>query len=155
MSVSLLTALTDYYTIVEEATTDLAIVVPSELDFVPAPGDDLESMIWVLIYAILIHHYANLKGLRRANYKRSVVDAFYGCLSYSALAKERTFLAVAGINLRSRGPDKWIPDPVQRKWFRRAMALVARQNMPSADGTTTPITFDAFDKLCDDFTTNE
>ena len=45
MSVSLLTALTDYYTIVEEATTDLAIVVPSELDFVPGPGDNLESMI--------------------------------------------------------------------------------------------------------------
>ena len=155
MSVSLLTALTDYYTIVEEATTDPAIVVPSQLDFVPAPGDDLESMIWVLIYAILIHHYASLKGLRRANYKRSVVDALYGCLSYSALAKEREILMLRGINPRSRGPETWIPDPLQRKWFRRAMTLVAGQNMPSADGTTTPITFVAFDKLCDDFTTNE
>ena len=153
MGVSLLNALTDYYTLVQDATTDPAIVVPSELDFVPGPGDDLESMIWVLVYAILIHHHTRLIGPGKANYKRSVVDAFYGCLSYTALAKERTFLAVAGINPRSRGPDAWIPDPVQRKWFRRAMALVAGQNMPSLDGNTIPITFDAFDKLCDDFIT--
>ena len=155
MSVALQNALTHYYTLVDDATTDPDIDVPSELDFVPNPGDDLESVIWVLIYAMMIHHQASLEGPRRANYKRKVINNFYGTLSYSALAEKRTFLAVAGINPHSRGPEAWIPDPVQRKWFRRAMALVAPQVMPSLDGSITPITFDAFDKLCDDFTTNE
>ena len=155
MSISLLRALTKYYDVVEMATTNSAIVAPSGLDFVPGPGDDLESMIWVFTYALMLHHQASLKGSDRADYKRDVVDNFYGTLSYSGLAEKRTFLAVAGINPRSRGPEAWIPDPVHRKWFRRAMALVASQIMPSPDGSIIPITFDAFDKLCEDFTTND
>ena len=155
MSVSLLNALTHYYTLVEDATTDPDIAVPSELNFMPSIGDDLESVIWVLLYAIMLHHQASLEGPRKANYKRKVPDNFYGTLSYSGLAEKRIFLAVTGINPHSHGPEAWIPDPVQRKWFRRAMALVAGQNMPTPDGSIIPITFDAFDTLCDDFTTNE
>ena len=155
MGMSLLAALTKYYKLVGNATTDPAIVIPSELDFVPGPGDDLESMIWVLVYAIMIHHQASLKGPSRANYKRNVVDKFYGSLSYSGLATHRDSLLLRGSNPRTSEPEDWIPDPVQRKWFRRAMALVAGQNMPSLDGSTSSITFDAFDKLCDEFTTNE
>ena len=155
MGMSLLAALTKYYKLVGNATTDPAIVIPSELDFVPGPGDDLESMIWVLVYVIMIHHQASLKGPSRANYKRNVVDKFYGSLSYSGLATHRDSLLLRGSNPRTSEPEDWIPDPVQRKWFRRAMALVAGQNMPSLDGSTSSITFDAFDKLCDEFTTNE
>ena len=155
MSVSLLTALTEYYALVNKAAKNPAIVVPSELDFVPGPGDDLESMIWVLTYAIMLHHQVNLKGSDKVDYKRDVVDNVYGTLSYSALAEKREILMLRGINPRSHGPETWIPDPVQRKWFRRAMRLVSDQNMPSLDDSLTPITFNAFDKLCDDFTTNE
>ena len=155
MGVSLLTALTDYYAIVNKAARNPAIVVPSELDFVPGPGDDLESMIWVFTYALMLHHQASLKGSDRADYKRDVVDNFYGTLSYSGLAEKREVLMLRGIHPRSRGPEAWFPDSVQCKWFRRAMALIAGQNMPSPDGSITPITFDAFDKLCEDFTTND
>ena len=155
MSMSLLAAITKYYKLVNSAAKNPAIVVPSELDFVPAPGDDLESMIWVLTYAVMLHHRANLKGSDKADYKRDVVDMFYGSLSYSGLAIRRDSLLLRGSNPRTFEPEDWIPDAVQRKWFRRAMALVVGQTMPSPDGSITPITFSAFDKLCDDFTTNE
>ena len=150
MSVSLLTALTDYYALVKKAAKNPAIVVPTELKFMPGPGDDLESMIWVLTYAIMLHHQANLKGSDKADYKCDVIDAFYGCLSYSALAKERTFLVSRGTIPPASEPERWIPDPVQCKWFRRAMALVEGQMK-----STKPITFDTFDELCGEFITNE
>ena len=155
MSDSLLAALAKYYRLVERATTDPVIVVPSEFNFVPGPGDDLESMIWVLTYAIILHHHGSLQAHDKAFHKLYVVDNFYGSLSYSGLATHRDSLLLRGSNPRTSEPEDWIPDPVQRKWFRRAMALVAGQNMPSLDGSTSSITFDAFDKLCDEFTTNE
>ena len=155
MSIGLLKALTNHYDLVELATTDPTIVVPSELDFVPGPGDDLESMIWVLTYAIMLRHHGNLQGPHKAFYKRRVVDAFYGCLSYSALSKERQILMLRGINHLTDELQRCIPDLTQRKWFRGAMTLVAGQNLSIFGGTINSITFDAFDKLCDDFLTNE
>ena len=150
MSVSLLTALTEYYELVELATKDPAIDVPSELDFMPSPGDDLESMIWVLTYAIMLRHHGNLHAPRKAFYKRDVVDNFYGSLSYSGLAEKRTFLVSRGTIPRASEPQRWIPDPAQCKWFRRAMALVEGQTK-----SINPITFDTFDELCGEFMTNE
>jgi hypothetical protein len=87
MSIPLLRALTKYYKLVDKAAKDPAIVVPSELDFMPGPQDDLESMIWVLTYAIMLHHQESLRGSDKADYKRDVVDQFYGSLSYSGLAR--------------------------------------------------------------------
>jgi len=42
----MVTALEEYYSLVDKATKNPAIVAPSELNFVPGAGDDLESMIW-------------------------------------------------------------------------------------------------------------
>ena len=148
MSISLLDALTKYYKLVVKATKNAAIVVPPELDFVPGPADDLESMIWVLIYAIMLHHHASLQGSDKTDYKRDVIDNFYGSLSYSGLAEKREFMIARGTKLRAYGPDEWIPDPAQREWFRHALALVEGQSAK-------PITFDAFDALCDGFITDE
>ena len=155
MSIPLLGALTKYHKLVYKATLDPAIVVPSELDFVPGAGDDLESMIWVLIYAIMLHHQESLQGADKADYKRDVVDAFYGSLSYSGLAEKRDLMVFRGTNRRANQPQEWIPDMTQCKWFRCAMTLVSRQNVASSHGSIEPITFDAFDALCDEFTTNE
>src|SRR5258706_2948069 len=155
MSISLLAALTEYYDLTEIATTNPAIVAPSGLDFVPGPGDDLESMIWVITYAIMLHHQGSLRGSAKARYQRRVVDQFYGNLSYSGLATERKVMVFDANNSLDYGPEHWIPDPAQREWFRRAMALVEAQIMPSPAGNTKPITFDAFDALCDEFITDE
>ena len=150
MSVSLLTALTDYYALVKKAAKNPAIVVPSELKFMPGPGDDLESMIWVLTYAIMLHHQGNLKGSDKADYKCDVIDAFYGSLSYSALAEKRQILMLRGTLPHASEPEHWIPDPIQCKWFRHAMMLVEGQIK-----RIKPITFDTFDELCGEFMTDE
>jgi len=151
MSVSLLKELIKYYKLVGLATTDSAIVVPHELDFVPGAGDNLESMIWVITYAIMIHHQESLHGAHKANYKRDVVDQFYGSLSYSGLAEKREVMVFRGINCCAGEPEEWFPNPAQSKWFRRAMTLVAGQIMEFPRDTIEPITFDSFDALCDEF----
>ena len=155
MSIRLLNALTEYYDLVESAAMDPTIVVPSELDFVPRLGDDMESMIWALTYAIMLRHHEGFQGPKKAQYKIKVVDGFYGNLSYSELAEKRCLLAYDGYNLLAKQPNVWIPDPTHCKWFRRAMTLVAGQLMPSFDGSAKDITFDAFDALCDEFITDE
>jgi len=155
MSSALLEALAQYYDLVEMATINPAIIAPSRLDFVPGPGDDLESMIWVITYAIMLHHQGSLRGSDKARYQRRVVNNFYGSLSYSGLTEKREVMMLRGTKLRSYGPEEWIPDSAQREWFRRAMALVATQNMSLSNSSIEPITFDAFDALCDEFITDE
>jgi len=155
MSIPLLRALTKYYKLADKAAKAPGIVVPSELDFVPGPQDDLESVIWVLIYAIMLHHQATLRPSDKADYKRDVVDRFYGDLSYSGLAEKRKIMMYEGSNFSADEPEEWIPDSTQCKWFRRAMTLLAGHMKPSPDGSTTKITFDTFDALCDEFITDE
>ena len=155
MSIPLLRALTKYHKLMDKATRDPVIVVPSALDFVPGAGDDLESMIWVLTYAIMLHHQESLQGADKADYKRDVIDKFYGSLSYSGLAEKRRFMAYDGSNCLVDEPEEWIPDVTQCKWFRRAMTLVSGQNVASSHCSIEPITFDAFEALCDEFITDE
>ena len=155
MSIPLLRVLTKYYKLVDKAAKNPDIVVPSELDFIPGPQDDLESMIWVLTYAILLHHQERLRGSDKADYKRDVVDQFYGSLSYSGLTNMRDIMVLRGCNPFHDEPEEWVPDPIQCKWFRRAMTLVDGHTRPSPDGSTKSITFDAFDALCDEFITDE
>jgi len=155
MSVSLLRSLAAYYKLVDKATKNPVIVAPSELDFVPGAGDDLESMIWALTYAIMLHHQESLQGSDKVDYKRDIVDNFYGSLSYYGLAEKRRLMAYDGSTILAREPEEWIPDTTQLKWFRRAMTLVAGRLVPSFDGSSNSITFDAFDALCDEFITDE
>jgi len=155
MSIPLLDALTEYHKLLDRATRDRGIVVPSFLNFAPGAGEDIESMIWVLTYAIMLHHQESLRGWRKADYKRDVVDQFYGSLSYSGLAVQREHMETRGTNPLAKSPEEWIPDPTQLRWFRQAMTLVAGQHRPSLDGSTRAITFDAFDALCDEFITDK
>ena len=154
MSIPLLKALDKYYDLVELAAMDPTTVVPSELDFVPGPGNDLESMIWVLTYAIMLHHQESLQGPKKTHYKLNVVDMCYGSLSYSGLAGKRRLMAYEGSNPFADEPEELIPDTAQCKWFRRAMTLISSQFVPSSHGGVGPITFDAFDALCDEFITD-
>ena len=155
MSIPLLGALTKYFKLVDKAAKNPGIAIPSELDFMPGPQDDLESMIWVLTYAIMLHHQETLQGSDKADYKRDVIDWFYGSLSYSGLGEKRDVMVFRGSNPLTDQPEDWIPDPTQCKWFRRAMTLVEGHIRPSPDGSVKTITFDAFDALCDEFIADE
>ena len=155
MGIPLLGALTKYFKLVDKAAKNRGIAIPSELDFVPGPQDDLESMIWVLTYAIMLHHQETLQGSDKADYKRDVVDHCYGSLSYSGLANMRRLMMYEGSNPSADQPEDWIPDPTQCNWFRRAMTLIEGHIKQSPDGSIKAITFDTFDALCDEFITDE
>jgi hypothetical protein len=122
---------------------------------VPGAGDNLESMIWVITYAMMVHHQERLQGWKKAHYKRGVVDKFYGSMSYSGLSDKRTLMVIYGISSLGEKPEGWFPEPAQSKWFRKAMTLVDGRLRPSSDGTIKPLTFDAFDALCDEFITDK
>jgi len=98
MGIPLLNALDKHYKLIGKATKDSATFVPPELNFVPGAGDDLESMIWVITYAIMVHHQEDLQGSGKADYKRDGVDVFYSSFSYSELAKESNSMAFHGTN---------------------------------------------------------
>jgi hypothetical protein len=144
MSIPLLKALEKYCKLVAKAAKSPAIVIPSELDFVPGPQDDLESMIWVLTYAIMLRHQESLQGSRKYLYKSRVVDKYYGALSYSGLVDMRKLMMYNGCDPSAREPEGWIPNAAECRWFRRAMTLVYGRS-------TKEITFDAFDALCNEF----
>ena len=110
MSIPLLKALAKYYKLVGKAPKDSAIDVLSELEFVPGAGDDLESVIWVITYAIMIHHQEGLQASDRAVYKRDIVDKFYGGLSYSGLAEKRRLMVFEGSHPLADEPKEWIPE---------------------------------------------
>jgi len=154
MSIPLLTALRRHYGDVEDAAIDPTIDVPGELNFIPGPGADLESMIWVLTYALMLRHQEGLQGFKKVWYKLKTVDQRYGSLSYSGIEQKRISMMFSGYHF-SHEPEQWIPDPVPCKWFRKAMALVSGRLLPILHGSTKDITFDAFDALCDEFITDE
>ena len=100
----------------------------------------------------MLHHQESLRGSDKTLYKHRVVDTFYSSPSYSGLTEKRKIMMFDGINPRSRGLDKWIPDPAQRNWFKRAMTLGAGHTMSALSNQS--VSFDAFDALCDEFVTD-
>jgi len=79
------------------------------------PEDDLESMIWVLTYAIILHRQESLQASDKVDYKRDVVDKLHGSLSYHKLINMRIIMMLDGCNLLDDEPEEWIPDQTQCK----------------------------------------
>ena len=71
-------------------------IIPSELDFMVGLHDDLESVVWVLIYGIMLRHQESLQASGRAYYRCNGVDQLHGSLSYTGLAKDRDVMMFFG-----------------------------------------------------------
>jgi len=67
----------------------------------------------------------------------------------------RSNMVYDGSNSLANEPEEWIPDPTQRKWFRRAMTLVDGRIRSLPDVSTNNITFNTLDALCDEFITDQ
>ena len=70
MNIRLLSALNIYYQQVIQATRDPSKKAPTEVKFPQAPEHDLESMIWVLTYAIFSTHKKHFRPLREPTIRR-------------------------------------------------------------------------------------
>jgi hypothetical protein len=154
MSIKLLSALNTYYQRVTEATWDPSQTAPTEVIFTPAPEYDLESMIWVLTYAMFLRTQEALPPSERVDYKKGVVDPYYGPASYKKLMVLRRSMFAAGTTFDAPDILYWLPNDNERRWFQRAMRMVSKQYQPDDDGKIQVITFDSMEKLCEDFITD-
>jgi hypothetical protein len=154
MSIKLLSDLNTYYQRVTQATLDPSKEAPTMVNFIPAPEYDLESMIWVLTYAIFLHTQEALPSSERVDYKKDAVDANYGTASYKKLVTLRRAMFTAGTSFDAEEVPFWLPDDNERHWFQRAMRLVSKQYVLDDDGKIQAITFDSMEKLCQDFITD-
>ena len=120
MSVDLLSALEDH-------GNDKMCGISEEFTFQHKLSHDFESLIWVIIYAMMVRRKSILAATDpkiHAAYKTHL-DRFWGVHSYSNLANNRDALVNAGIRRSRTMVEKLLfPDPLEAKFFRAAMYLL-------------------------------
>ena len=87
---------------------------------------DLEGLIWVLVYAMMVHRYNSLiHETDRAEYKREL-DSCFGHGSTHTIHQQRCVMLYSA---QTWGDEytiyEWFPDPRERRFFIRCMKLVA------------------------------
>jgi len=91
---------------------------------------DFESLIWVVVYAMMIHHR---NGLAATNpemcgiYKKDL-DACWAVHAYSNLLRSQNHMIAVGCAPSFRHmAESWFPDPREAAFFRDAMRLLRNQ----------------------------
>ena len=104
---------------------------PHDFTFQHKLWHDFESLIWVVVYAMMIRRRNTLAVTDPSAYVRykGYLDDFWGVHSYTKLVNCHEALLGAGI-VRSRTivEEKWFPDPLEAEFFRAAMRLVRSQH---------------------------
>jgi len=105
---------------------------PENFTFQHRLGHDLESLIWVIIYAMMVQRrniLAATDSKTHTDYKEQL-DGFWGAHSYSKLANCHGALVYAGITrTRTLVETLLFSDPLEAEFFRAAMRLVALQSL--------------------------
>ena len=88
---------------------------------------DLESLIWVVVYAIMIRRRNILAAADPDEYRlfQNVLDC---CCSYSHLWNNHSIMMSTGCSVIYQTVETlWFPDPLEAAFFRDAMRLVRGQ----------------------------
>ena len=89
---------------------------------------DLEAFLWVLVYAMMIHHYNSLsRETDRKEYK-AILDSYFGHGGAQVIIDKRQALYLAHSRVGGRRLSRWFPDPHERRFFTRCMTLVAEHD---------------------------
>src|SRR5258706_3669437 len=89
---------------------------------------DLESFLWVLVYAMMIHHYNSLtRDTDRTEYKETL-DSYFGHGGVQVITEKRQAMYLAHSRVGNRRVSRWFPDPLERKFFIRCMTLIAEND---------------------------
>jgi len=109
---------------------------------------DLEALLWVLVYAMMIHHYNSLahEGDRK-DYK-SMIDHHFGHGSAETIIEKRQAMYMAHSRIGQNRVSQWFPDPHEQRFFIRCMALIAdhdrgdeeKEDLGTLEGEITPRT---------------
>ena len=100
---------------------------------------DFESLIWVVVYAMMIHQrniFAATDPAMFELYKQDLND-FWAVHSYKSVRRSHNDMNVIGCKVTSQATvGLWFPNPLEAAFFREAMRLIRNQ------GDGDPITFD-------------
>jgi hypothetical protein len=89
---------------------------------------DLESLLWVLVYSMMIHHYNSLRlETDRQEYK-TVIDDYFGQGSAKTTTQRRQAMYLAHSRVGDDSVSTWFPDPDERRFFTRCMTLIAKHD---------------------------
>jgi hypothetical protein len=90
---------------------------------------DLEAFLWVLIYAMMIHHYDSLtRETHRRDYKK-ILDSHFGHGCAEAIVKERqSMMYLTQFRVHDASLSEWFPDPHEQRFFVNCMNLVAEHD---------------------------
>jgi hypothetical protein len=89
---------------------------------------DLESFLWVLVYAMMIHHYNSLTHeTDRMEYKQ-ILDTYFGHGCAEVIVDKRQTLYLAHSRVGEHRVPQWFPDPHERRFFIRCMTLIAEND---------------------------
>lgn len=102
---------------------------PQTLSMERQTHHDLESLLWVLVYSMMIHHYDSLTHPADRTEYKGVLDAYFGHGGPRAITEKRQFMYMA--HSRATGREclsQWFPKKGERKIFIRCMRLIARND---------------------------
>lgn len=91
---------------------------------------DFESLIWVVVYAMMVRRKNILAASDPQAYEdfKGDLDRIWGVHSYEKLADGREVFIGTGTNLsRPVVEETWFPDPFEAEFFRAAMRLLRSQ----------------------------
>ena len=105
---------------------------------------DFESLIWVVVYAMMIHQrnvFAATDPEALEDYKASL-DHCWAAHAYSNLLRSHDHMIMTGCKMNSQAMvSSWFPDPPEAAFFRDAMRLVHTQTVQTqTEGN--PITYE-------------
>lgn len=92
---------------------------------------DLEALIWVLVYAMMIHNYDSLTNQTDRKEYKAILDNYFGHGSASTtFIKRHAMWSLAHSDVGLDHVSKWFSDPDERKFFISCMSLVAEHHKP-------------------------
>jgi hypothetical protein len=106
---------------------------------------DFESLIWVVVYAMMIHHRNTLAATDPGKCQRykMTLDDCWAVHSYGHLHRYHTFMIAIGCSFNAhKTVSSWFPNPREAAFFCNAMRLLRNQTQ---DGL--PITYDILREL--------
>ena len=93
---------------------------------------DFESLIWVIVYAMMIHHRNYLAATDQVMYGKykEILDSCWAVHSYSNLHRCHNHMIMIGCSSRCRRTvSSWFPDALEAAFFRDAMRLILNQTL--------------------------
>src|SRR5258706_12821938 len=89
---------------------------------------DLESFLWVLVYAMMIHHYNSLtRDTDRTEYKETL-DSYFGHGGVQVITEKRQAMYMAHSRVGEDCVSRWFHDHLERTLFIRCMTLIAEND---------------------------